>query len=65
MKIKSEFAILDVLKGNINKLEARLAKGPLDVTIKGQIGYAHGRFDGTSREFVVMVNDVELDAKPE
>ena len=59
-KIKSGFAILDVLspKERIS-LHKRLRDGPISVTIKGRIIDVHGHHDGSSQEYEVEVETVE------
>lgn len=64
MRIKSEFALLDVKtgRGALNKL---IASGhdlsePVEVVIRGKITHRHGSFDGTSQEFGVAVASVEV-----
>ncbi len=62
MKIKSRFAILDVLDGR-NALKRHLDKqcGPVEVTIKASITSAWGSDDGVSREFECVVHSVKID----
>ena len=59
--IKSNFAILDVLKGDIGNLEDELKDGPIQIVIKGEIDGVYGHFDGTSKEFCVNVHEVKRD----
>ncbi len=68
MKIKSDFAILDVLtgRGALNKRFAnrpRLGPCPVEmrvpVVIYGYISDVHGGFDGVSQEYTVTVTKVE------
>lgn len=69
MKLKSNFAILDVLTGRQKLLKIVgsrwLASAPITnkkvpVVIHGFVTEAHGDDDGTSREFEVMVNKIEV-----
>lgn len=64
MKIKSDFAVLDVKTGR-GKLNKRIKSGhdmvePVEVCIRGRITHRHGSFDGTSQEFGVEVSSVEV-----
>lgn len=61
-KIKSEFAILDVLSTKERALlQYQLKKdGPLNITIKGKLTRAWGNYDGVSQEYEVLVEDVEV-----
>lgn len=65
MRIKSRFAILDVLVGR-STLNKRIPKGsndmtePVRVIIHGSITGRWGGFDGTSQEFNVEVDKVEV-----
>lgn len=66
--IKSDFAILDVLKGFRHKLAEHFDKAPrlgrvpdelrIPVVIVGHIDRQHGSDDGTSIQFTVEVADV-------
>lgn len=69
MKLKSDFAILDVKAGRAalaKRFQSRPALGPcpedmrVPVTIRGFIDGIHSRDDGVSREFSVDVTSVEL-----
>lgn len=67
MKLKSDFAILDVKAGRsalFKHFTRRLGKGerrePVPVTITGFIDDIHGNDDGVSREFSVHVTKVEV-----
>ena len=67
MKIKSNFAILDVEHGR-KKLAKMMPKGSISlpkgkritVVIHGWISHRHGSDDGTSIEFGVDVDRVEV-----
>lgn len=65
MKIKSTFALLDVLVGR-SWLNKRIPKGshdmtePVRVIIHGSITGRWGDFDGTSQDFTVDVERVEV-----
>ena len=64
MKIKSTFALLDVETGR-GDLNRRIKRGhdlaePVEVVIRGRIISRFGRFDGTSQEFAVEVDGVEV-----
>ena len=60
MKIKSDFAILDVKAGRA-KLFKRVSFGkPVKVVIEGEIDSHWGRDDGTSQEFNVNVKSVKV-----
>lgn len=71
MKLKSEFAILDITHGRkaLNKLVERNGKTcaethdlpkPLPVVIRGWITHRHGSDDGTSQEFGVEVFNIDV-----
>ena len=58
-KIKSQFALLDVL-GKDGTLNKRVEKGEkVSVVIRGTITGVAGHHDGTSREYEVEVDRVE------
>lgn len=66
MKLKSTFALLDVMRGHsaLNRLiPARSHDIPQDkrvpVTIRGYITGRYGSHDGVSQEFVVEVTSVD------
>jgi hypothetical protein len=69
MKLESDFAILDVEKGR-RSLAKHFAKRPklgacppemrIPVVIRGYIDCIHGSDDGTSQEFAVTVESVEI-----
>lgn len=68
MKLKSDFAILDVKAGRgplTKHFQKRLGRGEsqsdrrIPVTISGYIDDIHGNDDGVSREFSVHVTKVE------
>jgi hypothetical protein len=67
MKLHSDFALLDVKWGQrqLDKMIQRGGKGHdlperIPVVIKGWITHRHGRDDGTSQEFGVEVDSVEI-----
>jgi len=57
MKIQSNFALLDVKHGR-KGLEKALSKGPIPVTITGNLTGVWGNDDGESVEFEVEVTKV-------
>jgi hypothetical protein len=64
MKIKSDFAILDVTRGR-SKLDKLCNTGhgmnpPLEVLIRGKITGRWSQSDGISQEFQVQVDSVEV-----
>lgn len=64
MKLKSDFALLDVKTGRA-ALNKRCGKNHdlrerVPVIIKGYITHRHGDFDGVSQEFGVEVTSVEV-----
>lgn len=60
LEIKSEFALLDVLsKTERKRLQQRLAKGPVEIVLKGRLTKVWGNHDGTSQEYEVEVDAVE------
>lgn len=69
MKLKSDFAILDVKSGRASLFKkfdgVRRGKIPsgvrIHVTITGYIDGVHGNDDGVSREFSVHVTKVETE----
>jgi hypothetical protein len=70
MKLKSDFAILDVKAGRgplTKHFSRRLGRGEtsadrrIPVTITGYIIDIHGNDDGVSREFTVDVKNVEIE----
>lgn len=70
MRLKSKFAVLDVMDGR-KKLAAHFKDRPrlgpcpddmrIPVTITGYIDGIHGCDDGTSIEFAVMVDRVKIE----
>jgi len=65
MKIRSDFALLDVKYGRHKLLEKigfsnKPKCDPIPVVIHGEITGAWGNDDGISREFEVIVGKVEL-----
>lgn len=55
MKLKSEYANLDVRKPDHEKcLEGK------EVIIRGVVSYAYNDFDGISQMFVINVTDAEV-----
>lgn len=60
MKITSDFAILDVKEGRHELFKALKKKKSFIVVITGDIDYVHSRDDGTSIEFAVLVDKVNL-----
>ena len=59
-KIKSGFAILDVLSlKERTALHRQLDSMPIGCTIKGKIVRVHGNHDGTSQEYEIEVETVE------
>jgi hypothetical protein len=64
MKIKSNFALLDVTSGRaaLNKQcdKRNNLREAVPVVIRGYITHRHGSFDGTSQEFAVDVTSVEV-----
>jgi hypothetical protein len=61
LKIKSDFALLDVL-GSGAALQRALAKrGGVPVVIKGRVTAAWGNHDGTSQEYQMLVQSVEVE----
>ena len=65
LKIKSEFLILDVLsKMERTSLQRQLEKcGPVPILIRGQLTRVWGGHDGTSQEYEVQVEGVEITAE--
>lgn len=60
MKVKSNFALLDVKSGR-KKLAQKVGNGArIPVTITGFITHQFGNDDGTSIEFTVKVTDVSI-----
>jgi hypothetical protein len=60
VKIKSGFAILDVLSEKERfALHKRLEASPIGVIIHGRIIGVHGHHDGTSQEYEVEVDKVD------
>lgn len=58
--IKSEYAIIDVMKGR-HKLEKHLLKrGPVRVMIEATLTCPYGSDDGTSIEFNANVHKIEV-----
>ena len=60
LKIKSEFALLDVLGSGASLQRALAKRGGVPVTIKGRITSVWGNHDGTSQEYQMMVQFVEV-----
>ena len=67
LKLKSDFAILDVTKGHAaleKHFEARPFFGPcpnhlrIPVTITGYIDCVHGASDGKSQEFQIIIENI-------
>lgn len=62
MKLKSDFALLDVTKGRAALANHLLTKGdPVPVTIKANIVSRWGNDDGTSIEFELAVDSVTVE----
>lgn len=68
MKLKSDFAILDVMSGRrqLDKKIDKDGKGhdlakPIPVVIRGWITHRHGSCDGISQEFGIKVSSVTVD----
>ena len=60
-KIKSTFAILDVLSaGERRKLQRQLQDAPIPIVIKGKLVRVWGNHDGVSQEYEVEVEAVEV-----
>ena len=61
MKIKCEFAVLDVTRGRRALEKRMLASERIPVNIRGFISHVHGNDDGVSIEFGVDVVSVKLE----
>lgn len=59
MRLQSNFAILDVKRGR-GRLRQELRKGHIPVIIHGFIDCEHSKDDGTSQEFTIKVDRVEV-----
>ncbi len=60
MRLQSDYAILDVKRGRGVLLKQVAEKGPVRVVIYGTVEGGFGHDDGTSREFNVDVDRVEV-----
>lgn len=58
--IASDFAILDVLGPDHKKVERALESGEIEVVIRARITREWGRYDGTSQEFQLKIENVEV-----
>jgi hypothetical protein len=61
LKIKSEFALLDVLGSGASLQRALTKRGGVPVTIKGRITAIWGSHDGTSQEYQMLVQSIEVE----
>lgn len=60
LRIKSDFALIDVQGSGKSLQHALTKKGGIPVVIRGRITAAWGNHDGTSQEYQMLVQSIEV-----